>query len=532
MDLFKHGVWSDFVKNHRQHQNEAIAALATADKGQASLPTGTGKTRVQIHLHVLDMLDKSSRMETGVYLIAAHRLALCRQLLMELVDLVAEIQLPFDIVFVGTDKVDEDALYEKQMINGVSKATCYVTASTTGSEVVAAVDNAKKEYRHAIIVSTYHSIMRLRNLNRIDIATYDEAHTIASSRQSEDNFESSIKELQGLNIIKRQYFFTATRKVSGVENGMNNKEIYGDVLYECSPGRMIRVGEIVPPRIHRVKTADDGEFKNETMVINTIVDAFTRHKNEVRKASPLAGKLGAKLLISAEGTPAVRKFVHNDPFKAWCMKNNIRLFMFSSILGNFMIGSNGKFEQVNRNTAVDEMQGMKDEQDAILIHIDILSEGIDLPSITGVLPFRELNLIKLLQTIGRGARLLKPDRRNLYKGVIQPMDWEKMIKPYCWVIFPMLNDDTSEASKKMERTIKKVIDAYDAPKMEFNREDEYFGEPDPDVHPITERDESTKKDAQTGLYHVIEQLMIGQMKPSCHEISKSLVAAADPSLRL
>ena len=451
---------------------------------------------------------------------------------MELVDLVAEIQLPFDILFVGSDKVDEDAIYEEQAINGVSKATTYVTATTSGSEVVTACDNAKKAYRHIIIVSTYHSIMRLKNLNRIDIATYDEAHTIASSRQSEDNFESSIKELESLKIMKRQYFFTATRKVSGDNDGMNNKEIYGDVLYECSPAKMIREGEIVIPCSHRVLTADDGEFKNETMVIKTIADAFTRHRNEVKKASSKSANLGAKLLISAEGTPAVRKLVNNDLFKSWCLKNNIRLFMFSSILGNFMIGSNGKFASVNRNTAIDEMQKMDDTQDAILIHIDILSEGIDLPSITGVLPFRELNLIKLLQTIGRGARLLKSDRANLYKGIIQPMESASMVKPYCWVIFPMLSDKTSDNSKKMERMIKQVINAYDAPKMEFNREDEYFGEPDPDVKPITEKDESTKKDPMTALEHEIEMLMIGVMKPDCRTLANSLADSADDSLRL
>ena len=532
MSTIKQGIFTDFTNSHRTHQKEAIASLETADIGQVSIPTGTGKTRIQIHAHVKDMIEKSDKGETGVYLIAAHRLALCRQLLQELVDLVAAIGLPFDILFVGSDKIDEDALYEKQMINGITKATCYVTATTKQAEVLKAVDDAKKANRHVILVSTYHSIERLALLNRIDIATYDEAHTIASSRQSDDNFESSIKRLQDKGMIKRQYFFTATRKVSGDDYGMNNEDIYGEVLYEASPGKMIREGEIVQPRIHRVSTVDDGQFKNETMIIKTIMDVFTRHKKAVRDASSLAGNLGAKLLISAEGTPEVRKIVNNNNLKAWCLRNKIRLFVFSSILGNYMFNSEWKFEKASRNSVVDEMQGMDDAQDAILIHIDILSEGIDLPSITGVMPFRELNLIKLLQTIGRGARLLRGDRKNFYKGITKPLDFDKMVKPYCWVIFPLLSDKTSEASKKMKRTIETVVAAYDAPKMQFNREDEYIGDPDPDISPITPRDASTKVDPTTNLNHWLEQLMINPEVVDGHTLSKSLGEVADPKLIL
>jgi excinuclease UvrABC helicase subunit UvrB len=177
------------------------------------------------------------------------------------------------------------------------------------------------------------------------------------------------------------------------------------------------------------------------------------------------------------------------------------------------------------------MNSLKNEENAILIHIDILTEGIDLPAITGVLPFRELNLIKLLQTIGRGTRLLKEDRQKIYSGEIKPMEWEKMIKPFCWVIFPRL-DSSESTAESMEKTISEVLKQYSVPTLQFSREDEFIGEVLPDIIPITQRDKSAKVDKETELMHVIEDLMIGQPSPGYKAISNILFQVADKDLRV
>lgn len=528
--ISKYEAFRKFANGHREHQATAIEASKKAPIGQICIPTGTGKTRIQVHLHVLDMLEKTEKQETGVYVITAHRLALCRQLLNELIDMVAHCHLPFDVLFVGSSRVDEDAVYEKYMMQGISKETTYIKVTTKQTEIKKTVNLARAEGRHTIIVSTYHSMDRLRKLDRIDTVTYDEAHTIASSRQSDDNFEAHVTEIQNLNIIQRQYFFTATRKVSGEDYGMNDKSVYGELLYEEPPINMIKAGEIVPPRIHRINPKDRGDFDNESMVIKTIMEAFSEHRRALRGASPLAGALGAKLLVGVEGSPSIRAIQDNIDFKVWCFTNNIKLFTFSSEYGYYMFGEDGVFSKVaSRNKVFEAMKALKDNQDAILVHIDILTEGIDLPGITGVLPFRELNLIKLLQTIGRAARLLITDRKKLYSEVIRPMEWNKMIKPYCWVIIPMLKQD---AGHIMEDTIKKVLDAYGTPTLEFSREDEYRGEPDPSLEPITPRDKPRGSDKESDLIHIIEDLMVGLEAPPFEDLGNHLIANADPSLRL
>jgi DNA or RNA helicases of superfamily II len=524
----KKEAFSKYMAEHREHQVRAINATKKANIGQVCIPTGTGKTRIQVHLHVLDMLEKAEKKETGVYVITAHRIALCKQLLEDFINLVATCRLPFDCIFVSSGVLDEDDIYEKHMIEEISKENTHFYQTTRQDAVREAVDRAKNEGRHVILVSTYHSLAHLKLLDKIDLITYDEAHTIASSRHNDENFEGHVKTIQDLDIVQRQYFFTATRKVCGDDDGMNNKEIYGEVLYEEPIINMIHAGEIVPPRIHHIKTVQFGEFKNDKMIIKTIVDAFSRHKQALQTASPLSGNLGAKLLVSAEGSPEINAIQESSKFKVWCFKNKIKLFTFSSEYGFYMF-KEGVWTKVTRNVIFDGMQALPDSEDAILIHIDILAEGIDLPSITGVLPFRELNLIKLFQTIGRASRLLKDDRKQLYSGKVKPMEWDKMIKPYSWLILADLDPDSIDSNIKMEASIEKV---YATPTLHFS-EDKCKGPGDPPwPESGTEVDPPPDTDKETDLIHTIEELMIGGAVPEYKVLAEQLGAIADPSLKL
>ena len=62
------------------------------------------------------------------------------------------------------------------------------------------------------------------------------------------------------------------------------------------------------------------------------------------------------------------------------------------------------------------------------MHIDILTEGMDLPAITSILLLRNLNEIHLFQTLGRGLRLTKSDRQGLYSGQITKEQFEQIKK--------------------------------------------------------------------------------------------------------
>jgi hypothetical protein len=80
-----------------------------------------------------------------------------------------------------------------------------------------------------------------------------------------------------------------------------------------------------------------------------------------------------------------------------------------------------------------------------------LTEGIDLPNLTGILPLRELNKVKFLQTCGRAARITESDRQLLLKGIKSSIGSDgtvqlnqAMEKPCYWVIDPQIDNSISE----------------------------------------------------------------------------------------
>ena len=95
------------------------------------------------------------------------------------------------------------------------------------------------------------------------------------------------------------------------------------------------------------------------------------------------------------------------------------------------------------------LQSLKADERAVILHYDILSEGIDVPGITGVM-FLSAQLPgkpKILQTIGRSTRLLSIDRERVRSHEIAKNDYDKMIKPNCAVILPVLSQEMNSQAK-------------------------------------------------------------------------------------
>ena len=482
-----------WASHHRDHQKKAIEALQTDQVGQCSLPTGTGKTRVQVHLQVDDMRKSES---SNVYVIASHRLALNKQLLNDLVDVAVNASVPFDLLFIGADQFNESNLFER-FRNKLTKRDVDVTSTTNGSVIREAYDKAHIRKRHLVIASTYQSCDRMGTLDSIRMMTCDEAHTLVGNSMLDNLL--SIKP-----IIERLFFFTATRRVQGETGGMNRTDIFGEVLYNESPRKMINAGEIVPPKLHIIDTVEEGDYNNHTMLVKAVITGFEQHKILVRDCSSDADAIGAKLLITTTGNKEMMELVNDANFREYCTSKSIHVFAFSAEYGAF-----ANFEKKDRELVMNDMRHLTDTDDAILLHIEILTEGIDLPSITGVMPFRELNTSKMLQTIGRAARLLKADRERLYTGMISPTDYGSYIKPCCWVVIPRFFKSLGD-SETMMRMLKAIINSYDVPTEEYTTIDKYKASADDDADRITDIDSPTRKERESDLTYIVEEIMLEQ----------------------
>lgn len=491
--------------SHRKHQREPIEKILTqifdseSSNGQISLPTGTGKTRVQVAIHIETMLNNARKSKLGVHVIAAHRLALCNQLLNEFIQEIVSNQIRADVLFVGSDRFPEDNIYEKFKEQNLTKYDMEFTSTTRHDEIKIAYEKARHSNRQLIVVSTYHSFDRLKVIPNITLCTYDEAHVLVG-----DSFLDNITSIQSQ--ISHNYFFTATRKVQGLSGGMNNEEIFGKVVYEKSPREMIELGEIIAPRFHTIAPIDDGDYDNHSMMVKTVIQGFKEHKSKIKSESFNPEKIGAKVLITTTGNLEMSDLINDNNFIEFCTTNNVNVFSYSSEYGCMY-----NFQKNTRNFVMDKMQKLPDDADAILLHIDILTEGIDLPSITGIMPFRELNTIKLLQSLGRGSRLFKEDRSRLYSGTILPNDTKSFIKPCCWILIPRFFRSLGD-SDAMKTVLKTIINTYEIPVEEYVVENNYIAHEDQDVDRITEKDKSEKKDDESDLYNIYETIFVENVK--------------------
>lgn len=506
--------FNKFKSKLRKHQLDALDSVSKDDRGQICLPTGTGKTFIQKAIHIDQMLKLQNRKKPvqGVFMITAHRLALCSQLFENFIDLLVACRVRCDVLYVGSENFNFNKLRQKYMgqgVSGIYLQDIESTRTTAGDDIVSSVEAAFKNGRHLLVVSTYHSLSRLTALEKlggrpIEVATFDESHTIVDNRQFLDGLES-VK-----NLIKREYHFTATRKVRGDSGGHNDFDFYGKVLFEMPIKTAIDRGEIVKPKLHIVETTNDiGKFNsknNSKMVISTIIDCFEKHKAIVKNESASPKSIGAKMLVSADGLDEIKMITEDDSFQKFCKVGAVNIFSFSS-----KDGEHHNFEPCrSRQAAMSKMNDLQDADDAIIFHYDILTEGIDLPAITGVLIMRDLSTIKLLQTIGRAARLLKPDRTALYENKILPQEEDKMVKPSAWVLLPTYLD-TIQTKDDMEKLVREIVETYDMRIEESILPDIALSRVDDTLDRIPLKAKQTSLTSRSDLLHIIDAIRIDQI---------------------
>jgi superfamily II DNA or RNA helicase len=441
--------FGQYQQQHRQHQLEAIEASDAATIGQILSPCGTGKTRIQISIHVKDMIAKSQQEQCGTYLIASHRLALNVQLFNQLLNVCIKCGLSFNILFVGSYHYDEKSLYGEYAHLGFNKDNCRCLATTNKKEIERFIELSRNDNRHVIIVSTYDSFAQLKDIGEINICTYDEAHNTI-----EQDFTANINQVKP--IIKREYFFTATRKVRGEDDGMNDKTFYGEVSHDAFPSLMLARGEICCPRIHTIDSksgTDETNIDNLTMLVKNILEGFETHRKYLKDYSNNPDLISPTLLVSCAGIEEMMRIYNHPTFKSYVNNNHVKALSISSD-GCFF-----NYDKCSKQNFLTHLNNIKDTEESIIFNVDMLTEGIDLPSITGVMPLRNLGATKLIQLLGRCLRLHKLDRKALYSKEFPPEQRNNYIKPYGHLIIPRHLTSLNE-HKAMLNKVKEIINEY------------------------------------------------------------------------
>lgn len=453
------------------YQKRAVNSTKKSNKGIVCMPTGVGKTFCQASMIARDIQKHPKQFR--LYVVNAPRIMLSYQLLREVYSFLLELNIVARYSFVHSgSKADETELEQIRTRvneeNGFKIEYSDIGATLNVEGIVTMINKAKEQNLPLIFFSTYNSAEKIEVARKlvmkgenISMVLNDEAHYLV-----QEQFHDILHVLKS----DRCYFFTATTIHTSSDNGkgMNNEESYGKVLYEMLPVHAIRIGKMVRPRLHFVTTENIYNTDDYNKSLNKIiVDVFEQHTQVLKKTNQTP-----KLLISTRGTQDIVDFINSNEYTQLRCKG-VEVYVVSS---SENVGNRINDEEVRRQEFLKRLkQDGEDKTKKILVmHYDILAEGIDVSGFTGIMPLRTLNKSKFLQTYGRSARPDKDDRPIIdaivkANGYMTKDDWKKLNKPYAYIIVPNITH-TNEDDK--ENTIQLITElrTYD-----FNPSEDIIG---------------------------------------------------------
>ena len=343
----------------RPHQQKAVDALSKYRIGQCIFPTGAGKTLVGI----MDAVRQFESEEQKTIVVVAPRILLAEQLSAEYLEHITDVQ----VMHVHSGETHHFRTTKVRQIQWHD-----ILCNASGA--------------HQLIFTTYHSLHKIQEAG-IDVDTiyFDEAHNSVKR-----NFFPAVEHFS--QEASRCYYFTATPKhsVTIAKPGMNDSEVYGQVIAEVPATQMVEEGYILPPKVvvKQLEMVQDKQMVAERDASNMLE---TIDDNSL-----------SKILICARSTKQIIKLVSESDF---CQQLHYRGYSWMYITSKTGAVIDGK--KVDREEFFDTLNawGKDPEKQFVVMHHSILAEGINVSGLEAVLFMRNMDYIGISQTIGRVIRL-------------------------------------------------------------------------------------------------------------------------------
>ena len=342
----------------REHQKTVIDTLSEYNKGQIIVPTGGGKTMCMI---------EDAKKVSGTIVVVAPRILLAKQLCSEFREII---------------NIHPDQVMHVHSGDLTGKSLYFCSTKANDVKLFASLWEYKKLPR--IIFTTYHSLHRIQEADiNVDTIYFDEAHN-----SIQKNF---IEAVEYFSIYaNRCYFFTATPKHSKTpfKAGMNDSDIFGDVLINVPAPNLVEAGHILPPKvvIKKIDVEDDSRFgyeKDCDHVLSTIDDLDVD-----------------KILICARSTKQIVSLLSLSDFASELSLRGYNWMYITAKTGAII---NGK--KVDRESFFNTLNTWgKGNERFVVLHHSILSEGINVAGLEAALFLRSMDYITISQTIGRVIR--------------------------------------------------------------------------------------------------------------------------------
>ena len=393
----------------RPHQQDALNALQQYLKGICVFPTGGGKTNVAIFDAIREFLKETPQ----TIVIVAPRILLAEQLSCEFLEFITNAS-----------------------VMHIHSGETHHFSSTHPSQILTWFNNTAG---HKLIFTTYNSLQQLQRSGiEVDTIYFDEAHN-SIQRHFFPAVEYFAQE------AKRCYFFTATRKTSltPTKPGMNDVEVYGEIICRVSAPELINGGYIVPPKVfaHSSKTSDECGGCSYERDKHNIIDIINTYGMD-------------KVLVVSKKTKDIIGLTTQTDFQYQMEEMGYDVLHISSKYGAFINN-----QKVNREVFFNTLNsyGKDVEKKFVVLHFDILSEGLNISCLNGVVFQRNTDYIKILQTVGRAIRLDPRDSKGMQDGTITPGNVDTYNKKFGLVVTPVFDKVGINTATKINNCLDAVF---------------------------------------------------------------------------
>lgn len=412
------------LRKYQKALNKPTLKFLTKSKEQRAqiyAPTGAGKTTCFMSL-VLDAIDRG----LNNILILHPRLALSSD------------QLRRFKIEMGT-VARYTSFHSGKHITG--SETIREINTTDQDELRTVIDQTHDMNMPHITFSTYNSFHRLKDI-KFDLAICDEAHYLV-----QEQFYEHINDINADKIL----MYTATPVTYEMEeSGMLDYSVFGKVIAKVEPSELIKLGYIVAPLVHQLRCSTNNAG-DDVDIVDLVARAYVSQYEDITKH----GMPYHQMLVAARSVEGDLRTLERETANLWRQISTISNGVIVDPVDLYTIDAGGAYLNgrplPSRDHAINMIRNSK--KNAIVVHYDTISEGIDIDTLCGVLFMRRMSKAKVLQTIGRCARPYKGDlsvKNEPRKKFFNPkQNIDIRSKPRCVVTLPTIdgkwiaNDDGS-----------------------------------------------------------------------------------------
>ena len=382
----------------RIHQVNAIVAAIENDCGLFDMTCGLGKTLIQACIIYWNLLEKKKEGKPFKCLWVCHRLMLEKQ-----VKAVFEAYFGEDFTGMNCKIVvlnsEGDSAFKKTANDGMDEgdgsSVIYLTTTASINEYVKQHSGTRQDGKLFFAQNV---------LKEMDLYVHDESH--------KEFCEAMVKTVLNAMNGKKAYFFTATPGQYLTKNL--------PTICKCTYAEAVAAGYIVKPRLYPVKCVDMANLDNNAF--GNIVVKTAKHLKRCRKGEtptlcvfmPSVDAVYYTGNILKEYKSGHRNFAKFNVYEIISEKE-LEQDDLTVKVGLRLNGSmyNSSYRKYKKEEILNILK--EDPEPKIILNAFMLTEGIDLPNINGVLIACEKSDASLYQAVCRGCRTAPgKDSFNLY----------------------------------------------------------------------------------------------------------------------